>query len=167
MCHWCVDDRLGLFMLLCLPKSPAMLNSEGLGRIRQGIQHARKPNVHARELNMQNLAGYHTYTHTPNPPTSITPINIAWLKFSAKFPMGLGIPPLNFEICWSQKPLKSTKLVGRLGAHTYTYIRVRVSPNLHRCTLIYTYIHIYIYIHTRTCTHIHIHTRMQTYEIKL
>ena len=31
---------------------------------------------------------------TPNLPTNIVPTNIAWLKLSWKFPMGLGIPPL-------------------------------------------------------------------------
>ena len=61
MSQWCVDDRLGIFMLLCLPKSPAMLNSEGLGRTRQGNQHAQKPNVLGREFNMQNLAGNWTW----------------------------------------------------------------------------------------------------------
>ena len=31
---------------------------------------------------------------TPNPPTKIVPTNIARLKLSGNFPMGLGIPPL-------------------------------------------------------------------------
>ena len=32
--------------------------------------------------------------NTPNLPTNIVPTNIAWLKLSGKFPMGLEIPPL-------------------------------------------------------------------------
>ena len=35
---------------------------------------------------------------TPNLPTNITPTQIAWVKLSGKFPMGLGIPPLKIKI---------------------------------------------------------------------
>ena len=55
------------------------------------------------------------WTCTPNPPTNITPTNIAWLKVSGKSPMGLGIPPLNNNIMLESNPLKSTMLVRRLA----------------------------------------------------
>ena len=52
---------------------------------------------------------------TPNLPTNIVPTNIAWLKYSGKFPVGLGIPPLKINIMLESSPLNSTMLVGRLG----------------------------------------------------
>ena len=53
--------------------------------------------------------------NTPNLPTNITPTKIAWLKLSGKFPMGLGIPPLNIKIMLESNPLKSVMLVRRLA----------------------------------------------------
>ena len=55
---------------------------------------------------------------TPNLPTHIVPSNIAWLKTSGKFPMGLRIPPLSIRIMLESNPLKSTMLVGRLGVRS-------------------------------------------------
>ena len=46
---------------------------------------------------------------------TLHPTNIAWLKLSGKFPMGLGIPPLQIKIMLESNPLKSTMLVGRLA----------------------------------------------------
>ena len=57
---------------------------------------------------------------TPNLPTNIIPTNIAWLKLSGNFPMGLGIPPLNIKIVLESNPPKPTMLVGRLGARRET-----------------------------------------------
>ena len=54
---------------------------------------------------------------TPNPPTNITPTNIAWLRFSGKFPMDMIIPPLIIKIMLESNPLKSTMLVGRLDVN--------------------------------------------------
>ena len=46
-----------------------------------------------------------------NLPTNIIPTKIAWLRFSGKSPMGLGIPPLKFKIMLESNPLKSIMLV--------------------------------------------------------
>ena len=43
------------------------------------------------------------------------PTNIAWLKHSGKFPMGLGIPSLKIKIMLESSPLKPTMTVGGLG----------------------------------------------------
>ena len=53
--------------------------------------------------------------HTPNLPTKIIPTKTAWLKLSGRFPMGLGIPPLNIKILLESNPLKSRILVRRLA----------------------------------------------------
>ena len=53
---------------------------------------------------------------TPNLPTEIIP-KIPWLELSGRFPMGLGIPPLKFQILLESKPLKSRILVRRLAVH--------------------------------------------------
>ena len=53
--------------------------------------------------------------YTPNPPTNIVPTNIARLKLSGNFPMGLGIPPLKIKIALESNPLKPTMSVGGLG----------------------------------------------------
>ena len=34
---------------------------------------------------------------TPNLPTKIIPAKICWLKYSGKFPMDMGIPPLEIQ----------------------------------------------------------------------
>ena len=52
---------------------------------------------------------------TPNLHTNIIPTNIARLKLSGKFPMGLEIPPLRIKITLESNPLKSTMLVRRLA----------------------------------------------------
>ena len=54
---------------------------------------------------------------TPNLPTKITPIKIAWFKFSWKCPMCLGIPPLKLKIkiVLESNPLKSRVLARRLA----------------------------------------------------
>ena len=52
---------------------------------------------------------------TPDLPTKITPTKIAGLKLSGKFPMGLGIPPLELPILLESNPLKSRILVRRLA----------------------------------------------------
>ena len=56
---------------------------------------------------------------TPNLPTNITPIEIAWLKLSGKSPMDLGIPPLRIKIMLESNPLKSIMLVGRLAVRSF------------------------------------------------
>ena len=55
------------------------------------------------------------FNSTPNLPTNIIPTNITWLKLSGKFPVGLGIPPVQIKIVLESNPLKSTMLLGRLG----------------------------------------------------
>ena len=55
------------------------------------------------------------------PDIQIIPTNIARLKLSGKFPMGLGTPPLRFKIMLESNPLKSTMLVGRLGVWGFDY----------------------------------------------
>ena len=76
----------------------------------------------------------------PDFPNNIVPTNIAWLKISGKFPMGLRIPPRNIKIVLESSPLKSTMSVGRLGvwmiAYIYRYIYV----------YIFIYLSIYVYI---------------------
>ena len=51
---------------------------------------------------------------TPNLP-KIMPTKICWLKTYSKFPMGLGIPPLEIKIMLESNPLTSRILVRRLG----------------------------------------------------
>ena len=55
---------------------------------------------------------YITVWYTPNPPT-----NIARLKLSGNFPIGLGIPPLSIKIVLESNPRTSTMLAGRLGVY--------------------------------------------------
>ena len=70
---------------------------------------------------------------TANPPTNITPANVAWVKLCGKSPMGLGIPPLRIKIMLGANPLISimlvlgVMLVGRLGVHS-GISRIRFSP---------------------------------------
>ena len=61
------------------------------------------------------ISGVQYCCPSPNPPTNITPTNIAWLKLSGKSPLGLGIPPLRTKIMLESNRLKSTMLVGGLG----------------------------------------------------
>ena len=64
---------------------------------------------------------------TPNPPTDIIPSKIARLRLSGRFPMGLGIPPLNIKMLPESNPLKSIMLVGRLavrGVGTLRYLLI-------------------------------------------
>ena len=49
-------------------------------------------------------------------PTKIMPTKIRWLNISRKFPMGLGIPPLEVKILPESNPLKSRILVRRWAA---------------------------------------------------
>ena len=53
----------------------------------------------------------------PNLPTYIVSTNIAWLKLSGKFPMGLGVQPLSIKIVLESNPQKSSMLVGGLGVY--------------------------------------------------
>ena len=56
--------------------------------------------------------------YTPNPPTNIVPTNIARLKLSGNFPMGLGIPPLgsqNFKLSVSNLKSKYVAYVSVLS----------------------------------------------------
>ena len=124
--------------------------------------------------------------NTPNLPTNITPTNIARLKLSGKFPMGLGIPPLYIKIMLESSPPKSTMLVGRLGvtaqAHTdpaglqrrgrvrastciYIYIYMYIERErdiMYICMCVYIYIYMYTHIHA----YIYIYTHMYMYMYK-
>ena len=53
----------------------------------------------------------------PNPPTNITPTNIAWLKLSGESPMDIIISPLKIKIMLESNPPKSIMLVEKLGIH--------------------------------------------------
>ena len=53
-----------------------------------------------------------------NLPTKIIPTKICWLNISGKFPMCLGIPPLQIKIMLESNPLKSRILVWRLAVHS-------------------------------------------------
>ena len=57
---------------------------------------------------------------TPNPPPSIAPTNIAWVKLYGKFPVGLGITPLKIKTMLEPKPLKSIMLARRLTVFAIT-----------------------------------------------
>ena len=54
---------------------------------------------------------------TPNLPTKLIPAKIRRFKISGRFPMGLGIPPLNIKILLESKPLISRILVRRLAVY--------------------------------------------------
>ena len=53
------------------------------------------------------LRNCHVNCLTSNLPNSMIPTKIARLRRSGKFPMGLGIPPLQFKIMLESSPLKS------------------------------------------------------------
>ena len=131
--------------------------------------------------------------YTPNLPTNITPTNIAGLKRSGKFPMGLGIPPLKFEIMLELNPVKCTMLVGglavtcryseghglaghgeadaeervlRICIYIYIYICIYVynlSLSLSLYKYVYVYMYIYIYIYVYTHTYVYIYIYIYIY----
>ena len=59
---------------------------------------------------------------TANLPTKIIPAKIRWLKLYGTFPMGLGVPPLEFKILLVSNPPKSRILVRRLAAGRVTRV---------------------------------------------
>ena len=49
---------------------------------------------------------------TPNLPTKTIPAKICWLELSGKFPLGVGIPPLEIDIPLESDPLNPDSEVG-------------------------------------------------------
>ena len=87
--------------------------------ISEGLTQAESWFVNCKGRNSQahgEFTGEFESTNTPNPPTNITPTNIARLKVSGKFPMGLGIPPVIIKIMLESNPPKCTMLGGGLAA---------------------------------------------------
>ena len=69
-------------------------------------------------------------TCTPNLPTNIPPTNIARLKLSGKFPMGLKIPPLKIKITpESNKPSEIHNVSTRIGRTSFWCAQVVRSAN--------------------------------------
>ena len=77
-----------------------------LGSVLAGRSAMPRPYLAARKLTLGSKS---------NLPTKIVPAKIAWLKLSGKFPLGLGIPPLQIQIMLESNPLRSRILVRRLA----------------------------------------------------